>query len=180
MSDAAAQTGAKGETQPAAKRRSGRWKIIAIAAVLVIAAAGGGAYFFLKKTVSPGSADAVKDEQPLPTYVEVKPFVVTLMSDNGTTRFVQIGVNLTLTRPGVAALLTAMLPQIADAMRLTVLRFKIEDVVNPAGIEKLREAITADLNRLLLQRLGAQRIEAANGGSKEAIQSIVFTTLVVE
>lgn len=166
---------------PAPKRSSGKWKIIAIAGVLLVAAAAGGGYYFYMTQMAPhGGGEVAQPEPPLPSYVEIKPFVVTVMSEAGTTRFVQLGVNLAVSRSAVANLITAMLPEVADSMRLTVLRFKLGDVVTADGVDKLREALTADLNRMLIQRLGAQRIEAANGGRKEAVENVVFTNLVVE
>jgi flagellar FliL protein len=171
-------------TPPAAanapKRSGGRWKIAALAVVVIVAAGGGGGYFYVTRMAPHAPAEAAKQEQPLPIYVEIKPFVVSVMSDSGATRFVQLGVNLKLFRPGPANLINAMLPDIADTMRLTVLRFKVEDITTPAGLDKLREAITGDLNRMLVQRLGAQRVEAANGGQRDAIENVVFATLFVE
>ena len=163
-----------------ARRSFLSWKLIA-AIVVLLAAGGGAAYmFYLEPMLRPQTA-SVTHEAPLPTYLEVKPFVVSMLGREGSaTHFVQIGVNLTVSGSAVANLITAMLPEVADAMRLTLLGFKVDDITTAEGLDKVRAAMTADVNQMLVRRLGGERLERANGGGKDAVQNIFFSQLVIE
>ncbi len=68
------------------------WKIFAILLVL-IAGVGGAAgywYFALRKPAAASIAQAPEPEAPLPFYLEIKPFVVSVSSSAGTPHFVQL------------------------------------------------------------------------------------------
>lgn len=155
------------------------WKIaLAALVVIVINAAGAGYYlYFLRQAPARQAAAA---EPALPFYLKVKPFVVSLKSSDGTAHFVQVGVNLTLPGPAVGKLINAILPEVQDQLRITALRFRPGEIETPAGIAKMRAAMTADLNHLLLRRLGAERIKQANAGSTAAVRNIYFSQLVIE
>lgn len=177
------------DTAKAAGRRAGQdgtarsfwsWKIIAVVLALLAAAAGGAAYWFLVERTSGQSRPAVAAEPVLPFYLEVKPLVVSMRGSDGAAHIVQLGVNLTLSGGAVGKLVDAMQPEVQDAMRLTALSFQVDDIETPAGIEKMRAKMTADVNRMLRQRLGAERIAGVNAGRKDAVQNIYFSTLVIE
>jgi flagellar FliL protein len=152
----------------------------------MLAAAGGGAgyWFFIPRppTAPAPGEQAVKPELPLPFYLEVKPFVVSIVNSAGVPHFVQMGVNLALSGSEAGNALTAVLPEVQDAMRQTAVGFKVDDVVTPAGIDKLREAMIANANRALLQRLGPDRVNRLSSGEPNGavIKNIYFTTLIVE
>ena len=63
-----------------------------------------------------------------------------------------MGLSLELPSPSAGDLVTAILPQVQDAIRQTVLGFKSDDLQTPEGLEKVRAAMIADLNRTLLTR----------------------------
>jgi flagellar basal body-associated protein FliL len=171
------------DTEDAGERDGGRsflsWKLILPAFLLLAAAGGGAGYFYYYHFGGHGRA-AASQEPPLPFYLTIKPFVVSIGSQSGSPHFVQLGASLTLAGPAVGKLVDAMLPEVEDTMRLTALTFKAEDVTTPAGVDKMRALMTANINRLLLQRLGAARIKAINNGKKDIVQNIYFSTLVVE
>ncbi len=175
-------------TAKAVVGKSGRtfrfWWLIAISGLLIAAVAGGGAYwyFFLGQHPGAGSLQKPESEAPLPFYLEVKPFVVSMVNSTGTPHFVQLGVNLTLSEGAAANVVSAVLPEVQDAMRQTALTFKVDDVVTPAGVDKMREAMIVSVNRVLLQQLGAERIKRLNGGqgNNDLVQNIYFSTLIVE
>jgi flagellar basal body-associated protein FliL len=183
MSDSAAEAAAV-ETVTGAGTGSGRslfgWKAIVLLAVVLAAAAGGAGYYFLVLRAPVHNEQAAPKEPPLPFYLEVKPFVVSMSGNDGATHFVQIGVNLTLSGTSLGNLVTAMLPEVEDTLRLTALSFKVNDITTPEGVDKMRARMTADLNRMLLQRLGAARIVGRNDGRKEVVQNIYFSQLIVE
>lgn len=67
-------------------------------------------------------------------------------------------------------------------MRQTALGFKVEDIVTPAGVDKLRQAMLAAANRLLVQRLSAEEVKRLSGSQPngQAVQNVFFSTLIVE
>jgi flagellar protein FliL len=183
MSDTTSAANAAQSAEAAPRRGflSPLWLILL--ALVLLALAGGGGYYYqfvLRKAPPAQGGQAVQKEPPLPYYLEVKPFVVSMGGSGSETHFVQIGVNLTL--PGAAAgnLINAMLPEVQDTLRLSALSFKVNDITSPAGVEKMRTRMVADLNRMLLQHLGAERIARVNGGDKELVKHLYFSQLIIE
>ncbi|HTV88274.1 MAG TPA: flagellar basal body-associated FliL family protein [Stellaceae bacterium] len=181
MSDTASPAGGANPSAASAGRRGfpGGWKIIALALAVLAAAAGGGYYEFVMRRPPPGP-QAARQEPPLPFYLEVKPLVVSMSGDGSETHFVQIGVNLTLSGAAAGNLVSAMMPEVDDSLRLTALSFKVEDITTPSGVDKMRSRMVADLNRMLLRRLGAERIMQVNLGQKDLVQHIYFSQLIIE
>ena len=93
--------------------------MIAVAAAGALGAGGAVWYFFLggKEHFAPKQAKEV--EAPLPYFCDVKPFVVSMPSNSGQTRFVQLGVSLQLPRPAAGEMVGALLPEVQDSMRQT-------------------------------------------------------------
>jgi flagellar FliL protein len=178
MSDTAS---AADTTPPSDRSLFSRLRLVLVA-VVVLAAAGGGAYYYkFVMHKAPQGAKALKKEPPLPFYLAVKPFVVSMGGGgNGVTHFVQIGVNLTLSGASAGNLVTALMPEVQDTLRLAALSFKVGDITTPAGVDKMRQRMTVDLNRMLLQRLGAQRITQINNGDKDLVKHIYFSQLIIE
>jgi flagellar basal body-associated protein FliL len=73
-----------------------------------------------------------------------------------------------------------MLPAIADRLRLTMLADKLKDITTPAGVDRLRVQMTNDLNHMLQERLGTQRIAAAGEGRHDLIKNVYFSQLIVQ
>jgi len=158
--------------------RSGRlWMIIVGAILLCGAAAGGSWYFFAGRHVD---KEAHIPPKPLPSYLDLKPFVVTVASNSGQMRFVQLGASLQITSAGAGEKITAVLPRIQDGMRQTMLTFKADDLTTPEGINRVRREMTKHLNLVLSEVLGPERFKEAAGNEPELVQNIYFTTLVVE
>jgi flagellar FliL protein len=160
------------------------WRIILLAAIVLIVAGSGGAgyyyYLSLGRAASEG-AHAAQTEPRLPFYLEIKPLVVSMQGgDDGETHLVQLGVDLTLSGAPAGSLVTALLPEIADALRLSVLSVKLSDITTPSGVDKLRARMTTDLNRMLRQRLGADRIAEVSGGRRDLVQNIYFSQLIIQ
>jgi flagellar basal body-associated protein FliL len=160
------------------------WKTIVAVLVFLAAGAGGAGYwyFFLRPPGGDAIEQAPKPEPSLPVYLEIKPFVITIANSAGTPHFVQVGVNLALAGSDAVNAVTAVLPEVQDAMRQTAVAFKVDDIVTPAGIDKLRQAMIADANRILLQRFGSDKANRLSGGESNGaiIRNIYFTTLIVE
>jgi flagellar basal body-associated protein FliL len=156
------------------------WRMIALLMVALVAIAGGAAYWYLAPRQSAQLAKNPAAEPPF--YLELKPFVVSLANGEGTPHFVQLGLNLALSGKAAANAVSAILPEVQDTLRQTVLAFKVEDIVTPTGVDRLRKAMIEAANHLLLQRLGAAEVKRLSGGKPNAgvVQSVYFSTLIVE
>jgi len=169
--------------KPKAGRRRGRWFLMAIGLLLLLAAAGGGAwYFYLSDPARHLSEKPPADDHPLPSYLEIKPIVVSMVSTDGIFHYVQLGLNLTLSDAAASEAVAAVMPEIQDVIRQTLLGFKVDDVATAAGIDNVRGALLANVNQVLVQRLGAERIRRLKGGEGKngVVQRIHFSTLVIE
>ena len=167
----------------AAPESSGRrsllfWGII-VGSLLFLLGAGGAAWFFLLGGREHSGSPKV--EAPLPFLLPLKPFVVSIGSVGGLPHFVQLGPTLQLADAATGDVVTAVMPQLQDAMRQTVLGFKADELQTSNGIEKLRKAILERTNTALVQSIGAQRAEQLKRASETPIvQNVLFSTLVVE
>jgi flagellar FliL protein len=168
--------------EPRARSGLVKWGLIGIAVLLLLGAGGAAWYFFLggREHFSPQQSKAV--EAPLPYFLELKPFVVTMSSSGGTAHFVQLGVSLQLPRAEAGEMVTALLPEIQDSIRQTLLGFKSDDLQSSDGINRVRQVMRRDLNELLASVLGPERMAKLTAGSPSGafVQNILFATLIVE
>ncbi len=111
------------------------WKIIAVLAIAIAACAGGAYWFLAPRQAAPIANNHVAE---LPLYLEIKPFVVSVANDAGSPHFVQLGINLAVPGKMQGTPSPAVLPEVQDTLRQTALGFKVEDIVTPAGVDKLR------------------------------------------
>jgi flagellar basal body-associated protein FliL len=159
-----------------------KWLLIVLVVLLLAIIGGVVWYLFLggKDHFSQQQAKAV--EVPLPYFMDLKPFVVSLPNSNGSPHFVQLGVSLQLPRPTAGEMVTAVLPEIQDSMRQTLLNYKTDDLQTPAGVDKVRKAMTEHLNETMTRVLGAERIAKLTDGSPNPafVQNVLFATLIVE
>jgi flagellar basal body-associated protein FliL len=159
-----------------------KWVLIAVI-VLIVLMAGAGVWYFLlggKEHFAPKEPKEV--EAPLPYFQELKPFVVSVPSKSGTPHFVQLGISLQLPRAAGGEMITAVLPEIQDAMRQTLLTFRSDDLQNPEGVNNVRQAMIKHLNEVLVRVLGPERIAKVTAGqpTPDFVQNILFATLIVE
>ena len=159
-----------------------KWAIIGIAVLVLLGAGGAVWYFFLggREHFAPKAAKEV--EAPLPFFLELKPFVVSMPSNTGASHFVQLGVSLQLPQAAASEMVNALLPELQDAMRQVLLGFKSDDLQNPEGVNKVRGAMIDRLNKLMAVVLGHDRIARLTAGSPggKFVQNVLFTTLIVE
>src|ERR1700733_14102714 len=95
-----------------------KWALIGMT-LLVLLGAGGAAWYFFLGGREHFSSQQPKVEAPLPYFLELKPFVVTMPSSSGVTHFVQLGVSLQLPRAPAGEMVTSLLPEIQDTMGQT-------------------------------------------------------------
>jgi len=156
--------------------------VMALVGLLVVGGAGGAVWYFVLGGKAYLSGTEKKAETPLPYFLELKPFVVSVPSKAGPSRFVQLGLSLELAGSDSGSLITAILPQVQDSIRQTVLGFKADDLQDQASLEKVRSAVLTSLNKTLLTDLGAERIEKAAPGkpTNAMVYAIYFAQLIVE
>jgi flagellar FliL protein len=156
-----------------------KWGLIGVVLLVLIGAGGGAWYFFLGGRAPPQPKQV---EAPLPYFLDLKPFVVSLPSANGTPHFVQLGISLQLPRAAAGEMVTAVLPEIQDAMRQTLLGYKSDDLQTPEGVNKVRKAMIEHLNAVMTHVLGADRVAKMTDGTEGGafVQNILFATLIVE
>jgi len=159
-----------------------KWGLIA-AIVLVVLGAGGAVWYFLLGGKAHFAPQEVKPvEAPLPYFLELKPFVVSMASSAGASHFVQLGISMQLPRNAAGEMVTAVLPEVQDAMRQTLLGFKSDDLQTTDGVNKVRRALIKHLNEVFARVLGPERIGKITEGqqSHDFVQNILFATLIVE
>jgi flagellar FliL protein len=157
-----------------------KWALIGVVLLVVLGGGGFAAwYFFLGGN---GPHQAKEAEVPLPYFMDLKPFVVSMPNASGTPHFVQLGVSLQLPRAAAGEMVTAVLPEFQDAMRTTLLGFKTEDLQTPGGIDKVRKAMTEQLSQTAARVLGPERVTKLTAGapSVKFVQNVLFATLIVE
>ena len=85
-------------------------------------------------------------------------------------------------RSAAGEMVTAVLPEIQDSMRQTLLGFRTDDLQTPDGVNRVRKAMTEHLNEEMTRVLGPERIAKMTDGSPNGafVQNILFATLIVE
>jgi flagellar FliL protein len=171
---------AEPEAEPvAAPKKRGKGKLIVLAALVLIAVlGGGGAYFYLFAGAKSG---APKEAAPaLPFFVEVKPFVVTMKAADDSMHYVQLALSLKVPGEDAVAAANTVMPEILDMIRQSVLGFKIDDLQTQEGVEKLRAALLAQSNRVLLQALGKDKVAKLGAKGGALVGNVFFQNLVIE
>jgi flagellar basal body-associated protein FliL len=160
--------------------RSPKMIVMALIALITIGGGAGGWWFMTRHSPPPVAAATTATAAPF--YLELKPFVVSVASDAGTPHFVQLGLSLALPGKDAGDAVSGILPEVEDALRQTVLAFKAEEILTPAGVDRLRQAMIASANRLLLRRLGTAEVMRLNGENQNGgvVRSLYFSTLIVE
>jgi flagellar basal body-associated protein FliL len=159
-----------------------KWGLIAVVMLVLIGSGVAVWYFLLGGGDHPSSQQPKAAEMPLPYFLDLKPFVVSLPNSNGSPHFVQLGVSLQLPRSAAGEMVTAVLPEIQDSMRQTLLGFRTDDLQTPDGVNRVRKAMTEHLNEEMTRVLGPERIAKMTDGSPNGafVQNILFATLIVE
>ena len=159
-----------------------KWGLIGIIVLLVLGAGGAVWYFMLGGKAHFAPPEHKEVEVPLPYFVELKPLVVTMASTTGTTHFVQLGLSLQVPRAAAGEMITAVLPEVQDAMRQTLLGYKSDELQNTDGVNKVRQALLKHLNEVLARVFGPDRVAKITDGqpNHDVVQNILFATLIVE
>ncbi len=140
----------KGEEEGAAEEgeaKSGKSKIVLIAAgVAVLAALGGGGYWFFKKR---GAEETAKVEVKKPiSFVEMKEMTINLASGTGQERasIMKVKVALELSDPKLTTEIQPMLPRIEDTFLVFLRELRPVDLEGSAGVYRLKEELLRRVN----------------------------------
>ena len=169
------------EAEAAPPKKRGKLKLlILIGLALVIVAGAGGAYFFMFSGGSTKPGASKEAPPPQPFFVEIKPFIITMKASDGSLHYVQLALSLKVPNEDAVTAANAVMPEILDMIRQSVLGFKIDDLQTQDGVNKLRSAIAGGSNRVLLTALGTEKIKALGGTAGMLVKNVYFQNLVIE
>lgn len=166
MAEAVAEVDTPPEETP---KRSKKGLLIAVA-VLVLGGAGAGGWYFM------GSSGAPEEvaEEPVALapaiYVSFEPPFVVNFEANGMVRFLQVAVQVMTRDLHTSELLKQHDPVIRNDMLLLLGNQQYETISTREGKEQLRlEALEA-----------VRHVVKANGGEPEAVETVLFTSFVMQ
>lgn len=166
MSEAASPDAA-----PAAKKKS-KLPLIIVAAVVVLGGGGAGAWFFLSKGKGEeGEKEAAKHAEVAPAvYVGFEPPFVVNFDSGGKARFLQVAIQVMTRDPHVAEELEKHNPVIRNDVLLLLSNQDYSTLSSREGKEHLQhEALEA-----------VRHVIETNGGEPEAVESVLFTSFVMQ
>lgn len=172
---------ASDDDAPEPKRRSkGKLIIFVLLPLLLVGGGGGGAYFFL--FAGGDEKPGAEAELPVPSFVEVKPFVVTLKAEDGSVHFAQLALSLKVPSAPAVEAVNQVLPEVQDTMRIIVLSHKADQLETSDGVDKLRVELLGGINDVLRNALGATKVKKLTGSGTDAalVKNVYFSNLVIE
>ena len=147
-----------------AKSSSGKGKLIIIIVVVLVllAGAGGAAWWFLLRPKS-GAVKRPVAAQPSRTahFITLEPFVTNVISQDGNTHYLQVKIDLKAYDSKVDEQVTAMTPEIRNAVLRILAAQHAETVTSVAVREQLRDEILLAVNRVLSSDGGTPAAPAA-------------------
>jgi len=162
--------------EPAKKRRP--FLLILVAAVVLLLVGAGGAWYFLFSGAK--SATAEKSAPPLPFFVEVQPFVITMKAADGSMHYVQLSLSLKVPGPDAIPAAESVMPEILDMIRQSVLGFKVDELQTPQGVDRLRATLVTGTNAVLLRSFGPAKIRKLGAPGGALVSAIFFSNLVIQ
>jgi flagellar protein FliL len=168
-------------SEPKKKRSKLKLIIFILLPLLLLGGGGGGVYFYMFAGADDNKPKE-EPELPAPSFVDVKPFVVSLKADDGSMHFAQIALSLRV--PGAPAVeaVNQVLPEVQDTMRLIVLSHKADQLETSDGVDKLRVELLGGVNGVLKNALGATKLKKLTGSDTDdaVVKNVYFSNLVIE
>lgn len=161
---------------PVAEVNPGKGKkkllLIAVAGLVVLLGGGAAAYFLMKPSGKDahGAARAAKAEHVEPIYVALDPPFVVNFESAGLVRFLQVTVQAMTGDPATAELIKRHDPMIRNGLLMLFSGQSYDTLKSTAGKEKLRQAALAEVRRIV----------AAQGGNGAGVESLYFTSFVMQ
>lgn len=166
--------GKETSAETGAEKKTSKKMLIIIAAAVVVLLGGGAATFFLLKggdepdpaaqAAAPASSDASQARNTIGPMVEIEPFIINILDEQGT-RYLKAAITLETDNGLVVEEINQRMPQIRDAILLLVGNKTFGELADLQGKLQLRSEIRERLNKLLA------------GGR---VQKIYFTEFVVQ
>ncbi len=168
-------TKSKGESS---EKKSGKGKLILIIVliVLLLAVAGGAAaWWFLGRAHGAKAPARPVVEAPKPAhFINLKPFVTNVQSQDGQTHYLQVTLDLKSDDAKVDASVTQLMPEIRSAILNILASQQAATVTQEATRNKLRGQIQAKVNQILLG--GGAAASTTNG----PITGVYFSGFVMQ
>jgi flagellar FliL protein len=166
MAEEQAAPGAQAEAAP----KTGKRKLLLIIGAVLLLAAGGGGLFFWKSQQAATTAKAKPVERAPLNFLSLDPPFVVNFEASQIVRFLQLDVRLASRDLPTIELMTRNEPMIRNDLLMLFGNQNYESLASRDGKEKLR-AQTLEAVR---------RIVAAEGGKPELVESVYFTSFVMQ
>ncbi len=173
---AKAEAGAAPEAAKSEPKSKSKRTLLIVAAVAIVAAGGGAAFWFLRPAEASASApagEAAADagtHKAAPLYYKFDPAFVVNFGSPGNVRYLQIMIEAMSRDAKVMDELKIVEPAIRNDLMLLFSSQQYEDLLTQDGKEKLRKATLDSVRKAL----------AAEGGNPEGLESVYFTSLVIQ
>lgn len=159
---------------PAAAPRKSNKLLLSIIAVVVLAAGGGGAWFMLgnkhpAEDAKEKGAKAGGIRAPAQYFALEPSFVVNLVSQDGSTRYLQTEVQLMTRDPAAIEAIKLHAPAIRAHLLMLFSQESADGLLTRPGKEKLQAAALAEAKKVLLAETG-----------KPCAEALMFTSFVVQ
>ena len=155
------------ETEVPPAKKSGKGKLIAIAAVVLLLGGGGAAWWLglLSRETTAEAKEEVKDKRPeVGALLALDPFIANL-ADEDSKRYLKASVQVEFLEGRVPPDVNARLPQIRDLL-LTLFTSKLfSEIRSPQGKALLRDEIINRMNRVL---------------RKDLVKAVYFTEFIIQ
>ncbi|MCU0759138.1 MAG: flagellar basal body-associated FliL family protein [Steroidobacteraceae bacterium] len=155
-----------------APKKGGKGKLILIAALaLVVVGGGAGGFFYWKSTQGGAHAKQEEPKAVLPLqFVPLDPPFVVNFSGQQTVRFLQVEVRLASRELETIERMKANEPVIRNDLLLLFGQQEAAELATREGKEKLRNAALEQVRRIV----------KAEGGKPETVDSVYFTSFVMQ
>lgn len=123
------------------------WWIIGLLVILFSMGSSAAMYFLMdsRHDDTQPSARAVEEQisSPAPIFVDIKPFTVNLQSGHYDQRLLYTGLSLRVGNENTRELLEAHMPQVRSRLLMLLSSQQAEDLITPAGKQRLSNDILA-------------------------------------
>ena len=164
----ASRSAVKGKTDSESRteKKSGSKKMamIAVSAVLALSAAGGGAAWYMNRAQDGTDTRA---EQP-PVFVTLDTFTVNLRSE-GDEQHLQTNLTLKVNDDAAAEFIRLHMPEVRNRIVLLLSGKAASEILAPEGKKKLAAELVAEIKQPF-----------SEGGTEQRIQSVLFTSFVIQ
>ena len=167
----------KGKDESPAKQKSGKGKLLVIIVavlVLLLAAGGGAAWWFLvhQKAAAASAKPVAAAAQPA-HFIHLQPFVTNVQSSDGQAHYVQVKIDLKTTDESAESKINQLMPEIRSSILDILAAQQASTVTLDATRAKLRVAIQAKVNQILVAA-------GAGGAGSGPISGVYFSGFVMQ